>query len=96
MSALREEEARGPLKQLTDLLGADVVFVSGEWGTKKPLATASAKSHLTSIVVVQASTNLSNPVWSPISTNILSDGTSYFSEPQWINYPRRFYRLFAQ
>jgi hypothetical protein len=44
-------------------------------------------------VVVEACTNLANPTWSPISTNTLPDGSSYFSDPQWTNYPVRFYRL---
>jgi hypothetical protein len=44
-------------------------------------------------VVVQATTNLANPVWIPVSTNTtLTGGTNYFSDPQWTNYPMRFYR----
>ena len=50
------------------------------------------------VIVVEGSTNLANPVWSPLSTNTLNtfigtNGTSYFSDPQWTNYPGRFYRL---
>jgi hypothetical protein len=44
-------------------------------------------------VVVEAATNLANPVWIPVSTNTLTDGTNYFSDPQWTNYPERFYRV---
>jgi hypothetical protein len=44
-------------------------------------------------VVVDASTNLSNAVWLPVQTNTLIDGTASFNDPQWINYPLRFYRL---
>jgi hypothetical protein len=44
-------------------------------------------------VVVEACTNLANHTWSPVSTNTLTNGTSYFSDPQWTNYTRRFYRL---
>jgi len=44
-------------------------------------------------VVVEGSTNLANPVWQPVSTNTLTGGTSYFSDPQWTNYPGQFYRL---
>jgi hypothetical protein len=43
-------------------------------------------------VVVEAATNLANPVWLPVSTNPLVNGTNYFSDPQWTNYPMRFYR----
>ena len=45
-------------------------------------------------IVVEACTDLANPVWLPVSTNTLSSsGTSFFSDPQWTNYPGRFYRL---
>jgi hypothetical protein len=48
------------------------------------------------VVVVESCTNLANPVWTPVSTNTLNtfvgtNGTSYFSDPQWTNYPARFY-----
>ena len=44
-------------------------------------------------VVVEASTNPASPLWSPVSTNILIGGSSYFGDQQWTNYPERFYRL---
>jgi len=44
-------------------------------------------------VVVEASTSLVNPAWSPISTNTLTSGSAYFSDPEWSKYPTRFYRL---
>lgn len=44
-------------------------------------------------VVVEACTNPANPTWFPVRTNTLTDGWSYFSDPQWTNYPARFYRL---
>ena len=47
-------------------------------------------------VVVEATTNLTTPLppfWMPLATNTLSNGFFYFSDPQWTNYPRRFYRL---
>ena len=44
-------------------------------------------------VVVEAATDLANPVWIPVSTNTLTGGTNYFSDPQWTNYPRRFYHV---
>ena len=45
------------------------------------------------VVVVEASTNLANAAWSPLATNTLAGGLSYFSDPQWAKYPSRFYRL---
>jgi hypothetical protein len=44
-------------------------------------------------VVVEACTNLANSTWSPASTNILTGGWSYFTDPGWTNYPARIYRL---
>ena len=43
-------------------------------------------------VVVEACTNLAYPIWSAVSTNLLTDGWSHFSDPQWRNYRSRFYR----
>jgi hypothetical protein len=47
-------------------------------------------------IVVEAATNLANPVWIPVSINTLTGGTNYFSDPQWTNHPSRFYRLRSQ
>ena len=46
-------------------------------------------------VVVQAATNLANPVWTPLATNLLVSGTNYFHDSKWTNYTRRFYRISA-
>ena len=48
-----------------------------------------------SSVVVEASTNLINHAWIPVGTNILSSGTSYFTDYESTNYPTRFYRLYS-
>ena len=45
------------------------------------------------VVVVEACELLSNAIWSPVATNTLTSGYSYFSDPQCTNYPARFYRL---
>jgi hypothetical protein len=44
-------------------------------------------------VVVDACTDLANPSWCPVGTNTFTGGLSYFSDPDWTNYPGRFYRL---
>jgi hypothetical protein len=44
-------------------------------------------------VVVEAATDLSNPVWSPLQTITVTNGSADFSDPQWTHYPARFYRL---
>ena len=46
-------------------------------------------------VIVQVSTNFTNPAWISVSTNVLSNGTNYFSDPSWTNYSGRIYRVIA-
>ena len=43
-------------------------------------------------VVVEASTRLANPTWTPLATNTLASGSVYFNDPQWTNYPSRIHR----
>jgi hypothetical protein len=45
------------------------------------------------VIVVETCTNVANPTWYPLQTNTLSAASLYFSDPQWTNYPARFYRL---
>jgi hypothetical protein len=45
------------------------------------------------VIVVEACTNLANSTWFPLQTNTLSSDSFYFSDPDWMNYPARFYRL---
>lgn len=44
-------------------------------------------------VVVEATTSLTNPVWSTVITNAFTDGVFYFNDPQWKEQPSRFYRV---
>ena len=44
-------------------------------------------------VVVEACTNLSSPVWLPLTTNTLVNGSYHFNEPFQPNRPARFYGL---
>jgi hypothetical protein len=43
--------------------------------------------------IVEASANLANPLWTPLATNTLANGSFYFSDTASTNYSRRFYRL---
>jgi hypothetical protein len=45
------------------------------------------------LVVVKACTNLTEGVWEPIFTNSMPTGSVYFSDPDWTNYPGRYYLL---
>ena len=42
--------------------------------------------------VVEACTNPGNSIWSPLATNIVTGGISYFNDRGWTNFPARFYR----
>jgi hypothetical protein len=44
-------------------------------------------------VVVEAATNLANPIWIPVATNTLVNGTNAFTDSAWTKYPKRFYRV---
>jgi len=44
-------------------------------------------------IVVQACTNLTSQAWVPLQSFNLTNGSVYFSDPQWTNHPARFYRL---
>jgi hypothetical protein len=45
------------------------------------------------VIVAVACTDLANPIWTPVRTNTLTNGSAYFSDPQWTNFPTRLYRL---
>jgi hypothetical protein len=44
-------------------------------------------------IVVEACSNLANPVWTPLAAMTLTNGSVYFSEPVQTNSPGRFYRI---
>ncbi len=47
-------------------------------------------------VLVEASKDLSSPVWQPVQTNALNNGVVNFTDPEWTKYPSRFYRVRSQ
>jgi hypothetical protein len=44
-------------------------------------------------LVIEASTEVRNGAWLTLQSCTLTNGSTYFSDPQWTNYPSRFYRL---
>jgi len=44
-------------------------------------------------IVVEGCTNLTNPVWEPLRAISLTNGSFYFMDSQWTNYPIRYYRI---
>ncbi len=44
-------------------------------------------------IVVEACTNLANPVWTPVQSMTVTNGLIYFTDPNWSNYPTRYYGI---
>jgi hypothetical protein len=44
-------------------------------------------------IVLQAATNLANPVWTPLTNTTLTNSSIHFSEPLQPNIPARYYRI---
>ena len=44
-------------------------------------------------IVVEACTNLASASWTPLQSCTITNGSIYFSDATWANYPRRFYRV---
>ena len=44
-------------------------------------------------ILVEACTNLASASWTSLRSCTITNGSIYFSDPQWTNYPRRFYRI---
>ncbi len=44
-------------------------------------------------IAIETSTNLTAPAWQVLQTCTLTNGSVYFSDPHWTDYPGRFYRI---
>ena len=44
-------------------------------------------------IVLEACTNLANQQWIPLQSCTLTNASVYFGDPDWTNYPARFYRI---
>ncbi|MCX6913281.1 MAG: hypothetical protein NT167_09585 [Verrucomicrobia bacterium] len=44
-------------------------------------------------IAVEACTNLTSASWTSLQTCTLTNGSIYFSDPDWTNYPARLYRI---
>jgi hypothetical protein len=44
-------------------------------------------------IAVEAGTNLASPSWVVLASCTLTNGSVYFSDPDWTKYPARFYRI---
>jgi hypothetical protein len=44
-------------------------------------------------IVIDATTSATDSAWVPLQNGVLTNGLIYFSDPQWTNFPQRFYRI---
>ena len=44
-------------------------------------------------IIVEASTNLANGAWTLVQSCTITNGSIYFTDPAWTNYPSRFYKV---
>jgi hypothetical protein len=44
-------------------------------------------------IVVEACSDLTSGSWTSLQNCIITNASIYFSDPQWTNYPGRFYRI---
>jgi len=44
-------------------------------------------------IVIEASSNLATGTWTPVQSCIITNGSIYFTDPSWTNYPSRFYKV---
>jgi hypothetical protein len=44
-------------------------------------------------LVVEASTDVAAQAWIALQSSTLTNGLIFFNDPQWTNYPGRFYRI---
>jgi hypothetical protein len=75
------------------LWNAQMQTTGGSFGVRTNRFGFNITGNSSLVVVVEACTNLANPVWSPLQTITLTGSPVYFSDPAWTNFPRRFYGL---
>jgi hypothetical protein len=73
------------------LLNPPIATSTGGFGIQNNQFGFTIAGPTNTTIVVQASTNLST--WIAVQTNTLANGSIYFSDAAWTNYPGRFYRV---
>ena len=68
-----------------------ILLNDGSFGVRSNRFGFNVSAGAGQVVVVETSTNLVN--WTGVATITLTNRSAYFSDPQWANYPARFYRL---
>jgi len=75
------------------LWNAQVQTIGGSFGVRTNQFGFNITGTSGLVVVIEGTTSLSNPTWLPLQTNTVKGGSLYFTDPNWTNYPSRFYRL---
>jgi hypothetical protein len=68
-----------------------ILLNDGSFGVRSNRFGFSVSASAGQAVVVETSTDLVN--WTGVATITLTNRSAYFSDPQWTNYTRRYYRL---
>ena len=66
------------------------IITNGSFGLTNGLFVSTLTGPDAANAVIEASTNLED--WTPLTTNPLTGGSTYFTDPQTTNQPERFYR----
>jgi hypothetical protein len=68
-----------------------IITTNGSLGFSNSLFGFNVSGPASQTNVVEGSTNLLD--WTPLKTNVMGGSPVYFGDPDWTNYPGRFYRL---
>ena len=75
------------------MLGAPAPLLGGSVSVQSGNFSFTVAGVTNQLIVVEASTNLAN--WDAVWTNTLSGTNVNFTDPQWTNYPTRYYRALS-
>jgi len=74
-----------------------ILTISPNFGVRSSVFGFNVSWATNHAVVVEACADMAHCEWQPLQTNALTEtpdqGWFYFSDRQWLNYPKRFYRV---
>jgi uncharacterized repeat protein (TIGR03803 family) len=86
----------GTVFRLTLSVPLQIFAGDASFGVKSNIFGFTVTGNSNQTVVVEACANLTTIEWSPLQTNTFGAGAFYFSDPDWTNFPGRFYRARTQ
>lgn len=70
----------------------EILTADGGFGVQSNAFGFNVSGISNQVVVIEAGSNLTISQWMPLQTNTLGNDPLHFSDPDWSNYPGRFYR----